>query len=135
MNFKKYISRKLILRLLLFLAVVLSAVLFDTFHEGSVKLVNETHQRSDSHDMQAGRVFFYNPVSSFKIRSGADKLFSGLIFAASRNEFLSEYHNCRTFHLLKKEALQERLPFLMMAHFMKFNSSHHSSPDDDPSIH
>ncbi len=134
MNLKKNISKKVALRLLLFAAMVVSAVLFDTFHEGSNKVVDATRQKSESQDMQSSRVFFYNPVSSFKILNGADKLFSGFLYTAGRSWFLAEYHNCRAFHLLKAETLQERVSFLEMAHFMKFNPSHHSSPEDGPSL-
>ena len=134
MNLKKNISKKVILRLLLFAAMIASAVLFDTFHEGSGTVADATRQKSESLDMQSSHVFFCNPVSSFKILNGADKLFSGFLFTTGKSEFLTAYHNCRAFHLLKAETLQKRISFLEMAHFMEFNPSHHISPDDDASL-
>jgi len=113
------------------LAVVLSAILFDAVHEGSAKLVDETHQRSESQFQHSSHVFFYNQVSHFKIRKGADRLFSCLLFAGAQNEFLTKYHNCRTFHVLKAESLQNRLPVNRITHFMEFNVWHHGSSDDD----
>jgi hypothetical protein len=129
MNLRKYISRKVILRFLAIFAVVLSAVLFDALHAGSEKLVDETHQRSESQFMHCNHVFFYNPVNYFKIK-GSNKLFSGLLFAATQNEFLTKYHNCRAYHLLKAESLKERLLLVRIIHFMKFNPCHHVCPDD-----
>lgn len=120
----------MILRTLTVLAVVLSAVLFDALHEGSEKLVDETHQRSESRFLHSSHVFFYNQISHFKLRKGADKLFLGLLFAATQNEFLTKYHNCRTFHLLKAESLKAYLPLVRVIHFMEFNTCHHSGPDD-----
>jgi len=131
MNFKKYISKRTILRLLTVLTVMLLAVFFDMFHEGSEKLVDEMHQRSESQFQHSSHVFFYNQVSYFKVLKGADKLFSGFIFAATKNEFLAKYHNCRVFHLLKAESLKER-PLIQLVHFMEFNTSHHAGPDDYP---
>lgn len=133
MNLRKYISRKILVRVLTLLSVVLLAVLFDTFHEGSAKLVDEMHQRSESQFLHSSHVFFYNQVSHFKLRKGADKLLSGLLFAASQNEFLTKYHNCRVFHLLKAESLKER-PLVQLVHFMEFNTSHHAGPDDYPAL-
>ncbi|MGD9931558.1 MAG: hypothetical protein AB7U05_16175 [Mangrovibacterium sp.] len=130
MNRRKHISKKLVCRLLLFVAVALSAVLFDAFHEGSVQLEAEHQTRSESHNLEAGHMFFFNPVNSFKLRTGVDKLLTGFIFAASQNQFLSQYHNYRAFHLFQAESLNERKPFLLTAHFMKFNFCHHSCPDD-----
>ncbi len=118
------------LRAMMVLAVVLSAVFFDALHAGSEKLVDETHQRSESQFLHSSHVFVYNPISHFKLRKGADKLFSGLLIAATQNEFLAKYHNCRTFYLLKAEFLRKRLPLVRTIHFMEFNASHHSSPDD-----
>lgn len=131
MNFRRYISKRIVLRVLAVMAVVFSAVLFDAFHEGSEKLVDETQQRSESQFLRGSHVFFYNQISHFKARKGVDKLFAGLLFAATQNEFLTKYHNCRTFHLLKAESLKERLPLVCVVHFMEFNTSHHSNPDDD----
>jgi hypothetical protein len=116
------------------LAVVLSAILFDALHEGSEKLVDEMHQRSESQFLYSSHVFFYNQISHFKLKKGADKLFSGFLFAATQNEFLTKFHNCRTFHLLKAESLRERLPLVRIIHFMEFNTCHHASPDDYHSV-
>jgi hypothetical protein len=134
MNLRKYISRKGILRFLAIFTVVLSAALFDALHAGSEELVDETHQRSESQFMHSNHVFFYNPINYFKIRKGTDKLFSGLLFAATQNEFLTKYHNCRTYHLLKAESFKERLPLVRIIHFMEFNPCHPSGPDDHPSV-
>lgn len=130
MNFRRYISKKIILRVLTVVAVVLSAALFDALHTGSEKLVDEMHQRSESQFLHSNHVFFYIQVSHFKLKKGADKLFSGLLFAVTQNEFLTKYHNCRTFHLLKAEALKERLPLDRVIHFMEFNTWHHAVQDD-----
>ncbi|WP_423130417.1 hypothetical protein [Gaoshiqia sp. Z1-71] len=134
MELKKYISKTLRLRLLLFFAAIGLAVLFDVYHEGSGRLINELENRSETVNMQNAQVFFYNPVNTFKLLSGTDKLFTGLIFAASQNDFLTKYHNCRTFYLLKAESVNEHPSFLFMAHFMKYNFCHHANPDDYPSV-
>ncbi len=116
--------------MLIFAAVILSAILFDAFHQSQDSMAKETHQHSESHDLQASHVFYFNSISNFKLRSGVDKLFSGLVFSGCENELLAEYHNNRTFHLLKAESLHNPVPFMQMAHFMKFNSCHHICPDD-----
>ena len=133
MKVKKYITRKRIYRLLLFVGVVLSAVLFDVYHQGSEKIMQEmSHRSQSSHSIGNTTEFCVNPISSFKLISGADKLFSGLVFAGSRNELLSAWYNHRSFHLFKAESPNRTNPFLLSAHFMKFNCCHQSSPDDSP---
>ncbi len=131
MNIKKYLTRKTLYRTLLFVVVVLSAVVFDHYHVGSEQLSQAHNHQSQSTELSIGTPeYCVNPASSFRLISGADKLFSGLVFAGFRCELLSAWHNYRSFHLLKAEALQHSNPFLLAAHFMKFNSCHHSNPDD-----
>lgn len=133
MNLSRYISKKTIVHILTGMAIVLSAVVFDAIHEGSEKLADEMQQRSESRFRHSSHIFFYNPVSHFRLKKGADKLFSGLLFAVTQNEFLTQYHNCRAFHLLKAESPGERRPFVRVIHFMDFNPCHHTGADDDPS--
>ena len=130
MNRKKHISKKLLSRLLMFLVVTFAAVLFDAFHEGPDQLAQTNHQHSDTTDLEASQVFFFNPINSFKLRTGVNKLFTGFLIADSQNQFLAQYHNLRSFHLLKAESLKDHPSFIQMAHFMKFNSCHRLSPDD-----
>ncbi|MDD4191811.1 MAG: hypothetical protein PHI28_10790, partial [Mangrovibacterium sp.] len=132
MNVSKYISRKAITRILAGMAVVLCAVVFDALHEGSENLVKEMQQRSEAQFMYGGQLVFCNPVSPFKLKKGGDKLFSGLLFEVTRNEFLTRYHDCRAFHLLKAGSLKERRPFVRIIRVMDFNPWLHAGTDDDP---
>lgn len=118
-------------RLLLFAAVVISAVLFDVYHQGSGELARQmTHRSQSSQSISAGTEFCVNQASTFRLINGADKLFSGLVFAGSQNNLLAQWHNHRSFHLLKAESIERVDLFLLSAHFMKFNCCHHSSSDD-----
>ncbi|WP_372775794.1 hypothetical protein [Mangrovibacterium sp.] len=131
MTVKKYITRKLIFRLLLFAIMVLSAVLFDAYHQGSETLAEQMNQRSQSSQiMMSTNGFCVTPASTFKLINGADKLFSGLVFAGTRNQLMAEWHNHRAFHLLKADSFNRQNPFLLSAHFMKFNCCHQTTPDD-----
>lgn len=131
MKVKKYMTRKTIYRLLLCMAVVLSAVLFDAYHQApSSQTKSPASQSESSQSIVSTPEFCVNPATTFKLINGADKLFSGLVFAGTRNELLAEWHNNRSFHLLKAESLSRDQFFLLSAHFMKFNCCHHSNPDD-----
>lgn len=131
MKVKKHLSRKLICRLLLFAAVVISAVLFDSFHQGSDVISKAmSHKSESSQTVITTPEFCVNPVSTFKLISGADKLFSGLVFAGNKSDLLTSWYNNHSFHLLKAESLNRNNPFLLSAHFMKFNCCHQTNPDD-----
>lgn len=134
MKIRRSISKSFTHRILLFFAVILGAVIFDAFHNEPVSEIDMCNHQTNSHDLQASDIFFFNPVSTFKIRTGVEKLFSGIVFAGSQNEFLKQYHNYRSFHLLKAESLNKWQLFSETAHFMLFNHCHHVSPVDVPAI-
>jgi len=132
MKVKRNVSRKFICRLLLFVAVVLSAVLFDASHQGSESIPKEkSHKSESSESIITTPEFCVNPVSTFKLISGADKLFSGLFFAGNQNNLLTSWYNYRSFHLLKAESFDQINPFFRSAHFMKFNCCHQTDPGDN----
>jgi len=117
--------------MLLFAAVVLSAVLFDAFHQGNEQSApNGANSSQSSQMIVSAPEFCVNQASTFRLINGADKLFSGLVFAGTSQSHLSEWHNYRSFYLFKAESPNRNNLFLLSAHFMKFNSCHHSNPDD-----
>lgn len=130
MKIFKHISKVRLQRIIFFLLVALAAVSYDALHEGSNEVVKNHSQQTSSHQVEATDMIFYNTISSFKIREGVDKFVSELTFTGSEDMFLTQYHNYRTFHLLKAVSINKRLPFILTSHFMKFNYCHHSSPDD-----
>lgn len=127
-------TRKMISRLLLFAAVVISAVLFDVYHQGSAELAQAmSHRSQSSQSIGAASAFCVNPASTFRLIHGADKLFTGLVFAGNRNDLIAQLHNHRSFHLLQAESIGRAEQFLLSAHFMKFNCCHQTnSGDSDP---
>lgn len=127
-------TRKLIGRLLLFAAVVISAVLFDVYHQGSAELAQAmSHRSQSSQTIGTASEFCVNPASTFRLINGADKLFSGLVFAGNQNNLMAQWHNHRSFHLLQAESIDRVDPFWLSAHFMKFNCCHQtSSGNSDP---
>ncbi|MFV0378251.1 MAG: hypothetical protein ACK5JD_13235 [Mangrovibacterium sp.] len=124
-------TRKLISRLLLFAAVVISAVLFDVYHQGSAELAQAmSHRSQPAQSVSASPGFCVNQASTFRLINGADKLFSGLVFAGTRSNLLVQWNNHRAFYLLQAESTDRVDFFLLSSHFMKFNCCHQSCSDD-----
>lgn len=131
---KIHISRKITLRLLLFVLVVGGAVVFDLCHDQLPQELMKQQQDASEHQVIPAQVYFCNPGSSFKVRSGSDRLCSKILFSIGQDKFLTAFHNHITYHLLKVESLKERSPQKPMVHFRKFVICHHSNTDDVPLI-
>lgn len=128
------ISQKFIIRLLLFITVIGGAYVFDLCRDQLPEQLVDHQQDASEHHVDMSHMFFYNPVSGFKIREGSDRLFSKILFAIGQDKFLASFHNHKAYHVLKAESLKERSPGNQMVHFRKFIICHHSSSDDKPGI-
>ncbi|MGQ7868222.1 hypothetical protein [Sunxiuqinia sp. sy24] len=131
---KTHISKEIMLRLLMFIAIVAGAVVFDMCHDQVPEQVVNQTQDTAEHQFDRSQVVFCNPVSSFKLRTGSDRLISKLLFSKGQDRFLSAYHNQKAYHVLKAESLKERSPQNAMIHFLEFMICHHASSDDNPPI-
>jgi len=118
--------------MLLMVVLVAGAYIFDSCHHQLPKQDLKHHTASNSHRLDINEVYFYNPVSSFKMRTGMDKLLSKILFAVGQDKFLSTFHNQMAYHLMKEESLHLRSPLNPMIHFRKFIICHQSNPDEHP---
>jgi hypothetical protein len=113
------------------LVVVLAgAVVFDLCHNQEPKQLTTKQSEAGKHKLDS-QVFFYNPGSSFKIRTGTDKLFSKILFTIGQDKFLAAFHNQKAFDLIKSESLKVGSPLNPMVHFRKFIICHHAASDDN----
>lgn len=116
--------------MLAFVVLVVGAVVFDSVHDQPTGRLAEHQQDASEPQFELSHVFFYNPASSFKIRTGCDRLLSKILFTIGQDKFLSAFHNQKAFHLLKAESLKVRSPQNLAVHFRKFIICHHASSDD-----
>ncbi len=122
------------LRLVVLLALVASAVVFDLCHDQLPEQVASQTQDTSEHLFDQSQVAYCNPLSSFKMRTGSDRLISKILFSKGQDRFLSAYHNQKAYHVLKAESLNERLPQSARIHFLEFMICHHASSDDNPPL-
>lgn len=120
--------------MLLMVILVAGAYIFDSYHDQMPKKDLKHHTASRNQQIDINEIYFYNPVSSFKIRTGMDKLLSKILFTIGQDKFLSTFHNQLTYHLMKEESLHLRSPLNPMVHFRKFIICHQCTPDDAPSL-
>lgn len=116
------------------MVIIAGAYVFDSCHKEIPTPVTKHQNDKSSHEFGLGEVFFYNPVSSFKIMTGIDKLLSKILFTIGQDRFLSSFHNQKTFHLIKAEAIKVPSPLNPMVYFREFIICHQSSSDDNPPL-
>ncbi|MCK5729698.1 MAG: hypothetical protein KAH68_01405 [Draconibacterium sp.] len=134
MEIKKYISKKLILRLAFFVAIISVATLFDLYFENNpekLKLIQT--ESADNTDVQ-GSVYFATQTNTFDVKTSSQKNTRRKLHAQSHAKFVQKYYQLRNFQILKAEVQTQTSPLILSYHYLVFKNYFFSAPDDDPLI-
>lgn len=134
MIFKKYISKQLILRLCLLIALIGSAAGFDMYLASHQKLAGLITKIPTREDVDAGKMFFCNQINTYDLKTPAGEFSVRFRRAYTQDKFLLKHYNLRTFQMMKAESLHTFFPALCSFHSLPFNRVLYSSPDDIPPL-
>lgn len=134
MIFKKYCSKHFLLRLLLLIALIGSAAVFDMYHSVNQKLAEPTSKSPDQQDVQGSKMFFCNQINTFNLKTPASEFSVRFKLACTQNRFLVKYYNLRMFQLMKAESVHSSFPVFGSFHSLPFNRVLYFSPDDIPPL-
>jgi hypothetical protein len=130
---KKYISRQLIVRLCLLLALMSAAAIFDLYHVSNPKMA--AHQpKGSSSDEADNKVFFFNQSPSTNFKTLANDFVVRIRFACTQDKFLLKYYNLRTFQMMKAETSHSFFTSASLLHSLPFKRVIYESPDDTPPL-
>lgn len=134
MNLKKYISKNLVMRFCMLLALLGAAAVFDMYHTVNKSLADRVHQLPSHDETGSGQTFFCNQLPSFNLKISASESSAHFKFAYTQDKFLLKHYNLRTFQILKAEQGSASVPAFFSAHCLPFNRILYSSPDDTPPL-
>lgn len=134
MSLKKYLSKNVIMRLSLLLALVAAAAIFDMYHSSSQKIAERIHKIPAPDESDSNKTFFCNQVPSYNLKTSASDLSIRFRFAYTQDKFLLKHYNLRTFQLMKAEAMQSSFTSINLFHSLPFNRVLYPSPDDTPPL-
>jgi hypothetical protein len=134
MNLKKYISKHLLLRLCLLIALIGTAAVFDMYNAANHKLTDSIMKIPVKKDFDAGKMFFCNQINTYNLKTAASEFPFRFRFACTQDKFLLKHYNLRTFQLMKAESLHSFFPVVCSFHSLPFNRVLYSSPDDIPPL-
>jgi hypothetical protein len=131
---KKYISKHLIMRFCLLLALVSAAAVFDMYHAANQTVTGHMQKIPTPDETETSKVFFCNQVPSNNLKTPGTDFVVRFRFACTQNKFLVKYYNLRTFQLMKAETVQSFFPSVSSFHSLPFNRVLYASPDDTPPL-
>lgn len=134
MAFKINISRPVLLRLCLLIALIGSAAVFDMYLASHQKSTEPVTQAPADKDLDAGEMYFCNQVNPNNLKTPAGEFSVRFRLAYTHNKFLLKHYNLRTFQLMKAESLHSFFPVVCSFHSLPFNRVLYASPDDMPPL-
>lgn len=134
MEIKIKISKKLILRLAFFVAVIGVATLFDVYFENNPEKLKVIQTESADNTDEQSIMYFVNHTNTFDVKTLSQKNTGRKLQVESHDKFIQKYHQLRNFQVLKAEVQTQTSPLILSYHYLVFKNYFFSAPDDEPLI-
>lgn len=131
MNIKKIISKKLVVRLALFAAVIGIAALFDIYFDNNRIELKEIETNSQD-EKEQGSILLINQTINSGAKVTAGKTVVKKPQLKSHDKFIQKYYQLRNYQVLKAEVQTQTAPLINAYHYLAFKNYFYSIPDDIP---
>lgn len=135
MAIKLKISKKVLTRLAVFVALTAGALLFDIYFDNHPVELEQIEAGSEKKPVaEHGVVYLFNPVNASSVKTTVQKTPTRKLFDQTHNKNLQKYHQLRNYQVLKAEANLPRKSLVLSYHHLTFRHCFFTFPDDDPFI-
>jgi hypothetical protein len=130
LKLKRFISKKNILNVVLFLFLLGTAWLFDLYHSDDIQHIVETEQESQT---DQSVTYICSPIASISLKAPTPRVLLKKSVQLNINRHLMFHHSVRAFHVLKAE-IPELPENILERNLIAFRNCHYCSPDDQPPL-
>lgn len=134
MDFRKKISKKLVLKLALFVAVMCLAGVFDVYIDQNAEAVKEIKSESKDDTKEQHSVYFIAQNNFVAAKTSVQKNFNRKLQLKSHDKFIRKYHQLRNNQVLKAEVQPQTTPLIDSYHYLAFQNYFFSDPDEHPAF-
>ncbi|HSH20160.1 MAG TPA: hypothetical protein VLA03_06890 [Draconibacterium sp.] len=132
MNIKKKISKKAVLQLVLFAAVIGMATLFDIYFDKNEAEFEEIEASSSDHNQEQKSILLISQSPNFSVKTLEDKILVRKFQIKSQDRFVQKYYQLRNYQVLKAEVQKQTAPLINSYHYLAYKNYFFSDPDDNP---
>ena len=125
------ISKKLLVRLLVFFLLTFTAFLLDAYLHKNPAEINSNEASTKHQNPNQSEVYVLAQPVSFSVKTAIQKVSERKLQIEAHNKFLKDYHSIRNFQVLKAEVVHQTTPLIASYHYLVFQN-HFFSPDDVP---
>jgi len=134
MDFKKKISKKIVLKLALFAAVIGLATLFDIYFDKNDFETAEIESSQSKDEKGPDTILLISQTTNFGAKTSDQKTFTRKVYIKSHDKFLQKHYQLRNYQVLKAEVQTQTTPLINTYHYLAFKNYFYSIPDDIPLI-
>lgn len=132
MDIKRKISKKIVLRLALFMAVIGLASLFDIYFENDKVEIVEIEAGSSESEKEKDSILLISQSTNFGAKTSENKTWVRKLQVKSHDKFIQKYYQIRNYQVLKAEVQTQTTPLINSYHYLAFKNYFYSIPDDVP---
>ena len=127
------ISKKLIIRLVLFTAVIGVASLLDNYLGKNPVHITQEDSGSNHSANEHGTIYLFTQANyTFNAKPSIQKTPSRKLFEQSHDKFLQKYHQLRNYQVLKADGKTHKISLFLSYHYLVFRNYFYTVPEDDP---
>jgi len=131
---KKKITKRAILKLAIFVAVIGVASLFDFYFDKNQEELEEIQAQSKKNTNEQNSVYLISQTSTIGVKVSIQNTLNKKLLLKSQDKFIQKYHLLRNYQVLKAEVQTQTTPLILSYHYLAFKNYYFSDPDDDPLI-
>jgi len=131
LKIKLNISRKLLIRLAFFAALIGTAIWVDAYLKKNPTKLDDIQADADNHSANQGEVYVLAQANPLSVKTVVQKTPTRNQHSEAHNKFLRQYYSVRNYQVLKAEVVQQTSPLITSYHYLVFQN-HSLSPDEDP---
>jgi hypothetical protein len=133
LKLKKYISKRVLIKLGIFLAIITAAWIFDYYYQGNHKTIEKTDS-SEQKTAAGSLTCFCTPVFTVSLKTPVQKVPLGKIGQEKLNRLIQEHLIARSFFLSKAEVLQQSYSLLALRYLIPLRCRIVNDPGDQPPL-
>lgn len=134
MNIKQKISKKLVMRLALFVAVIGMASLFDIYFDNNQVKPEESETGSAKKESKQEKIILISQSVNLDLKTPVQKTVVRKLQVKSQDKLNQKYYQLRNYQVLKAEVQTQTTPLINTYHYLAFKNYFYSIPDDIPLI-
>ncbi len=132
MNIEKKISKKIILKLALFAALIGIAALFDIYFDNNRVEIKEIETSSPDDEKEQGSVLLINQTINPGAKDSAGKTVVRKPQLKSHDKFVQKNYQLRNYQVLKAEVQTQTTPIINSYHYLVYKNYFYTLPDEIP---